>query len=222
MSTESAKYPRTPHLPCSPGAGSDDKVLGSVEHLLNIPVVLTEKMDGSNLCMTRHAVFARSHNGPPTHESFDFAKQLHSGICHTIPDDVSVFGEYLFALHSISYTDLPGYFLIFGVREDTTGEWWSWEMVKEMAREMGMPTVPYVATKIFRRAEDFETVCKTLTSMASSCGHTREGVVLRVADEYRDPSTSLAKYVRANHVTSSTHWAHQELKRNGLKNEYQS
>lgn len=218
MSTESAKYPRTPHLPCSPGAGSDDKVLGSVDHLLNIPVVLTEKMDGSNLCMTRHAVFARSHNGPPTHPSFDFAKQLHGELRHAIPDGFSVFGEYLYAVHSIVYSDLPGHFLVFGVREDTTGKWWSWEMVKQMAEELRLPTVPYMATKMFRRADDFETVCKALTTdHASSCGETTEGVVLRVAEEYTDPSVSVAKYVRANHVQTTEHWTHQEIRKNGLR-----
>jgi ATP-dependent RNA circularization protein (DNA/RNA ligase family) len=212
----SEKYPRTFHVPWSPGATSDDKRLVSVDHLLNVPLVITEKMDGSNLCMTKHTVYARSHNGPPTHLSFDYAKSIHSSVRHSIPDGVSVFGEYLFAVHSILYETLPGYFLIFGVREDATGKWWSWEMVQEMAAELGMPTVPYCATKIFRSEIDLIEVSERLAELPSKYGDFREGHVFRVAGEFTDFSKSVAKWVRVNHVTSSTHWMHQEIKRNKL------
>lgn len=230
----SDKYPRTYHLPFSPGATSDDKMLSSVDHFLNVPVVLTEKMDGSNLCMTREAVFARSHNGPPTHESFNFAKQLHAGIRHSIPDGLSVFGEYLFAVHSIVYSDLPGYFLIFGVREDATGKWWSWEMVEEMAKDLGMPTVPVLHKSSTFIAADgkeywqglFETEGQLkaeskLEYLFRNGGawenNISEGFVIRLAGEFTDFSKSVAKYVRANHVQTTTHWTQQELRKNGLR-----
>lgn len=219
MSTESAKYPRTFHLPFSPGAGSDDKVLGSAEHFLNVPVILTEKMDGSNLCMTNQAVFARSHNGPPTHESFNFAKQLHANVRSAIPDDLSVFGEYLFALHSIPYTELPGYFLIFGVREDKTGKWWSWDMVGEMAKELGVPSVPLIGSFDSITTEDSleKIILAIMKAKNLLCKDTCEGVVIRLAGEYTDFSKSVAKYVRANHVQTTTHWTQQEIQRNLLK-----
>lgn len=224
MSTESAKYPRTPHLPFSPGATSDDKMLADVDHFLNRPIILTEKMDGSNLCMTKEAVYARSHNGPPTHESFNFAKQLHASIRHSIPDDLSVFGEYLFAVHSISYTSLPGYFLIFGVREDTTGKWWSWDMVEEMARELNVKTVPvlYRSSEFgqFEFPNQLEAQVK-LEFLTSNQGKWKnnitEGVVIRLAGEFTDFPMSVAKYVRANHVTTTQHWTQKEVERNGLR-----
>ena len=37
----SAKYPRTPHLPWSPGASADDKRLSSADHLLDRRIVIT-------------------------------------------------------------------------------------------------------------------------------------------------------------------------------------
>lgn len=224
MSTESAKYPRTPHLPFSPGGTSDDKILDDVEHFLNVPIVLTEKMDGSNLCMTREAVFARSHNGPPTHESFNFAKQLHASVRHSIPDGLSIFGEYLFAVHSIVYSDLPGYFLIFGVREDATGKWWSWEMVTEMAKELGMPTVPLLYdSAIYGKFETKGQLSSTvkLEFLFANKGKWEnditEGVVIRLAGEYTDFHKSVAKYVRANHVQTTQHWTQKEVERNGLR-----
>jgi len=224
MSIESAKYPRTPHLPFSPGATSDDKMLSSVDHFLGVSIVLTEKMDGSNLCMTKEAVFARSHNGPPTHESFNLAKQLHASIRHSIPDGLSVFGEYLFAVHSIAYTDLPGYFLIFGVREDLTGKWWSWEMVEEMAKDLGCPTVPVLCkTGEGKDLENYKTpemlkasvgFFAATTSMCNLGRRESEGIVIRLAGEFTDFSMSVAKYVRANHVTTTQHWQQKQVERN--------
>lgn len=46
------KYPRTAHLPFSPGATNDDRIMSAAdfERLLAMPeFVVTEKMDGGNL-----------------------------------------------------------------------------------------------------------------------------------------------------------------------------
>lgn len=222
----SDKYPRTPHLPWSPGATSDDKMLSSVDHFLNARVVITEKMDGSNLCMTRHAVYARSHNGPPTHVSFDLAKSLHAGICHAISDGLSIFGEYVFAVHSIRYERLPGYFLMFGVREDATGKWWSWDYVSEMAKELGVPTVPLLYDSdqfgMFETAQQLEAQTK-LEHLTANKGKwdnsVSEGVVVRLTEEFTDFPKSVAKWVRANHVTTTQHWTQKEVEKNGLSDD---
>jgi hypothetical protein len=46
----SEKYPKTPHLPFSPGVFSDDITLDSKHctQFLNKEVVITEKLDGGN------------------------------------------------------------------------------------------------------------------------------------------------------------------------------
>lgn len=40
------KYPRTPHLPWSPGASEEDLVADTVTGFLGRRVIVTEKMDG--------------------------------------------------------------------------------------------------------------------------------------------------------------------------------
>jgi hypothetical protein len=104
-------------------------------------IVVTEKLDGSNLCLTRDEIFARSHSGPPTHSSFDLAKSMHAQIKGDIPDGVDVFGEWCYAVHSIEYDSLPGPFpfFVFGVRE---GEWWTWHDVEDLAANLGVNTAP--------------------------------------------------------------------------------
>jgi len=172
-------------------------------------------MDGSNMMVSHHHVFARSHAGAPKHPSFDMAKQAHAKIAHLIPLDLSVFGEWVFAVHSIKYTALPGYFCIFGVR-DTTGAWWSWEEVVLMAQELGMPTVPVLFEGVCQTAQEFQTTVEQLALQPSACGGDREGVVVRLAGGYSVLEEGLAKWVRKNHVQTDDHWSHQAIQRNGL------
>jgi len=42
------KYPRTPHLPWSPGRDNGDKILLGIEHFKNKELVGSVKMDGEN------------------------------------------------------------------------------------------------------------------------------------------------------------------------------
>lgn len=54
----SKKYNRSYHLPFSLGCSSDDKMMDDVSELLNKEVVISEKMDGGNVCLERHNCYA--------------------------------------------------------------------------------------------------------------------------------------------------------------------
>jgi hypothetical protein len=54
------KYPRTPHLPWSPGIGDDDRILDDLSSLQGEPVIITVKMDGENTTLARDYIHARS------------------------------------------------------------------------------------------------------------------------------------------------------------------
>ena len=54
------KYPRTPHLPWSPGASSDDVLLIDTQMFMGKPVVISEKMDGENTTLYADRLHARS------------------------------------------------------------------------------------------------------------------------------------------------------------------
>lgn len=53
-------YPRTPHLPWSPGAASDDVRLADLAGLTGCEVVVTEKLDGENTTLYADGLHARS------------------------------------------------------------------------------------------------------------------------------------------------------------------
>lgn len=52
---EKRKYPRTPHLPWSPGATSDDKYIQDLNSFKGRKIVITEKMDGEN-CLDKDTI----------------------------------------------------------------------------------------------------------------------------------------------------------------------
>jgi hypothetical protein len=215
----SAKYPRSLHLPWSPGGTSDDKRARDVSALVGAEIVITEKCDGSNLAYTRGGVFSRSHAGPPAHASFDLAKATHGRLRHLVPAGLTVFCEYCFAVHSIEYGGLPDASLVFGVRDDERGRWWSWDAVAARADELGLPTVPV----LFRGRVDGERRLRELTEALaagpSAFGGEREGVVVRAAGEFADEAFArhLAKWVRAGHVQTDEHWLHLAIRPQRLR-----
>lgn len=215
----SPKYPRTPHLPWSPGGTSDDRRIESVEAFLCADIVLTEKMDGSNVCLETDACYARTHASQPQHVSFDAFKALHATVKSRISEGTQVFGEWLYAKHSIVYGALPSYLMVFGVRDLKTAQWASWEEVELWAEELGVATTPVLAKESWLNREwKIERLVDTHSRMPSRCGGVREGVVLRVAKSFADSAfdTSVAKWVRMDHVQTETHWKNQSIIRNLL------
>lgn len=215
------KYPRTLHLPWSPGASKNDRISENISSLLNRQIVITDKLDGSNASLEKDGCFARTHSGPPKHESFDALKALHAGVKHQLVNGMQYFGEWCYAKHSIKYSELPGYFLLFGVRalDDGPHCWASWDHITEMAAELGLPTVPALWKGQVASAKELELLTKDLAAGKSACGGEREGVVVRLACAFLDDdfSASVMKYVRKNHVQTIDHWKDQEIIKNGLK-----
>lgn len=215
----SQKYPRTFHLPWSPGGTSDDKRMLDVSELIGTSIVITEKADGSNLTYTRRHVFSRSHSGPPGHPSFDLAKATHARIGHLLSENLSVFCEYCYALHSIAYKELPDFSMVFGVRDDERGVFWDWEMVEAQAADLGLPTVPVLFRGTVGSEEELLELTSKLAKGSSALGGQREGIVVRVAEAFAEQAFSrkVAKWVRKDHVQTDDHWLHQAIVPQKLK-----
>ncbi len=212
------KYPRTYHLPWSPGRASDDKCMDDVSSLLGVPLIVTEKMDGGNVCLERENCFARSHGQPPTHRSYDAFKGMHARLKGLIKSTHQVFGEWLYAKHSIYYDNLPSYLMVIGVRNKSTGYWYDWQKTQGIADSLGVPTVPVLGQKRARTSQDLERLTKEMVAIPSEYGE-KEGIVIRqlqgFADEYF--SQNLGKWVRKNHITDKGfHWKHKKIEKNGL------
>lgn len=203
------KYPRTMHLPFSPGCSSDDKVLTSVEHLVGEDVVATLKMDGENTSLYRAGYHARSLDSRH-HPSQDWLKRFHATFAHEIPEDWRICGENLYARHSLAYDSLPSYFMGFSVWNEQNVAL-GWDDTLEFFELLGIVPVP-----VLYRGPFDEAVLRKLAKSLDT--RTQEGFVVRRTGPipYEAFGQSVAKWVRPGHVQTDEHWMHKAVTPNQL------
>lgn len=203
------KYPRTYHLPTSPGASSDDKVLRSTTALVGQRVIVTKKMDGENTTLYPDYMHARSIDGR-SHPSRNRVKQFHAMIRGEIPDNWRICGENVTAVHSIRYENLPSPFLGFSIW-DERNICRPWDETVEWFELIGITPVEVLYDGLFDERHIVE-----LSRDVIARGD--EGTVTRLADaiSYQDFPESFCKFVRENHVKTDSHWMSQEVVENGF------
>jgi hypothetical protein len=212
----SRKYGRTYHYPFSPGTTSDDRINASYwQDISKIDTIIhTEKLDGENNCLSRYGVFARSHAAPTTSPWTSVIRERWGSIKNDL-GDVEIFGENLYAVHSIEYRKLENHYYVFAVRILDT--WLSWEEVKFYAGMFDFPTVPELSIVKPESELSFRQEIMSLVSQQSALDPydimseqqcTREGVVSRNAAAYHveDFAHHVFKYVRKGHVKTDEHW----------------
>lgn len=202
------KYGRTFHLPISPGATSDDKIMSSLDGLMVKDLVVTEKMDGENTTLHAGGSHARSPDSR-YHPSRDWLKAFAAGISPYLAEDERIVGENLYARHSVAYDALPSYFLGFAwIVED---EVQTWDLTQARFEELGIQPVPTLYRGPFRQAL-FDDLARALDFSR------QEGFVARIADSFAEAEMPrrVGKYVREGHVQSEIHWMKAELTPNRL------
>ena len=203
------KYGRTFHLPQSPGATSDDKIMSSVDALVSADeVVFTEKMDGENTTIHSQGCHPRSIDAR-YHPSRDWMKAFAASVAPQLAEDERSVGEYLFARHSIAYSELPTYFLGFAWIKAEVVQ--SWDTTLARFAELGITSVP----ELYRGRFSAQVADDVISGLNLDL---QEGFVVRTTAAFKEEEmpTHLAKYVRDGHVQSETHWMNAELVKNGL------
>lgn len=213
---DSRKYGRTFHYPFSPGTTSDDRInyhywtdMNTIERVIH-----TEKLDGENTCLNQYGVFARSHAAPTRHPWANYLKEKWQLIKNDL-GDLEIFGENIYAIHSIKYLEIEHHFYVFAVRY--LDQWLSWEEVKFYAALLDFPTVPELGKQKPIKEEVVEKSVLAFVNQASvfksfdvhtnePC--TMEGVVSRNIEEFpvKEFKKNVFKYVRKNHVKTDAHW----------------
>jgi hypothetical protein len=229
-SDDFTKYPRTPHLFGSRGT-DDDKHLspGESSDLIADPsLIVEEKLDGTNVgiqftTVGRMVLQCRGHEiTQGMHAQYDLFKQWTMGkrpaLETMLTDRFILFGEWLYARHSLHYRRLPHYFFEFDSYDKKRGEFLDLTSRLGMLEGTGILTVPILhrgsATGDELRAligpSRFDSVfVNPLTGRADSL---MEGLYLRTEAEGR--VTRRAKLVRAEFVEKvkrSDHWQHQAV-----------
>ena len=207
--TDYVKYPRTLHLPWSPGATEDDRVHANLDGFIGEEIVVTEKMDGENTTLYRDYYHARSVDSA-SHPSQSWARALQARIGYQIQAGWRVCGENLFAKHSIAYPKLPSFFLVFSIWNERN-RCLSWDETLTWSKLLGLETVPVLYRGMW--AEE-----RVRRWDVRPDDNQREGYVVRPTREFgfAEFRRVVGKYVRAGHTQGSHSWKRQRITPNQL------
>ncbi len=223
------RFPHTPHIAwLAAGEPRDDKVLSPKEtsELLNVDVVVEEKLDGANLgfslssegelrVQNRGQYLVAPHAG-------QFARlpdwlllhgdRLRVALAAHASDGLMLFGEWCAARHSLGYDHLPDWFLLFDVYDCRQGLFWSTSRRNALASTLGLATVPRLLEGRFSLLQLKDTL---------SCQHSQfrkgalEGIVIR--RESAEWCEARAKLVRSDFTQAiGEHWSRRRIEWNRL------
>jgi hypothetical protein len=227
--TEFFRFPPTPHLAwLGRGDLRGDKVLSAAEAaaLLSADVVLEEKLDGANLgfSLSADGELRAQNRGQYLTEPLggQFARlpqwlAMHSSgigdalLAHA-DHGLMLFGEWCAARHSLDYTRLPDWFVLFDVLETKSNRFWSSARRDVLAAQVGLATTPRLSSGRFKLAE----ITAKLDSWPSCFRDgPLEGIVVR--RESAQWCESRAKLVRADFAQAiGEHWRNRRLEWNRL------
>ncbi len=219
------RFPHTPHLIwLGNGIPRDDKLLDpeAAYSLLRGPVVVEEKLDGANLGLSvtpnggirvqnRGQYLVFPYRGQYSRLDRWLAPRVES-LTEVLEKSLILFGEWCAAKHSLGYSKLPDWFVIFDVFDRTEDRFWSTTRRDILAAELGLSVVP----KLFAGRASKEQLVKIVNSHDSSfMPGPLEGIVLRKENEMW--LEQRAKIVRPGFTQAiDTHWSRRALEWNSI------
>lgn len=202
------KYPKTPYWPQSPARGRGNGDLADPSRFVGAPVVVTEKLDGSNTLLHMGEVYGRSVSAPSIEKWLAMVRKHHAW--KVLERNIFLYGEDIYGVHSIEYDPVPESetFYAFALRF-ADGRFSSFQALIDYAREQAIPVVPVLHEGVFRSVDEIQDFVMQAHMEPSVLGGEREGVVIRLAREFPsdDFHLNVCKSVREGHVQSSEHWS---------------
>lgn len=238
------KYPRTPHIQGSRlQPGDEDLRQRRFSEIAGRNVVLEEKIDGANSAISftddgQLRLQSRGHflTGGAREKHYDLLKQwaaVHKDRLYGVLGDRYVmYGEWMYAKHSIYYDLLPNYFMEFDILDRDTDRFLDTPSRNELIRNLPVSSCPVLAAGNFSNMDE---ILKYLgDSKYISAGHivhlredagrlnldadricretdasrTMEGIYIKV--EENGEVVDRMKYVRASFLQtveeSQSHW----------------
>lgn len=230
------KYPRTPHLFGSKGTDDDRHMNAkdSAAFIANPSLIAEEKLDGTNTGIHfassgRMVLQCRGHEiTEGMHPQYDLFKQWTAVkrpvLEAMLGDRFILFGEWLYAKHSVLYRALPHYFFEFDIYDKEARCFLSLDRRLAMLDGAGIHTVPIVHTG----SAKYEQLLACITESAFQSEFDNpltgrvdawmEGLYLRI--EADGTAVGRAKIVRpefVQRVKLSEHWQHQQMIPNQLE-----
>lgn len=229
------KYPRTPHLFGSKGT-DDDKYLGEAESnrfIADESLIVEEKIDGTNVGIHfsdegRLVLQCRGHLiTEGMHAQYDLFKQWATVKRYVLEERLGnrfiLFGEWVYARHSVFYRQLTHYFFEFDIYDKEKEAFLDLKQRLDLLEGAGIETVPVVHVGSLKRSNLESLIGPSLFGSQFDNPFTKrtdnlmEGLYLRT--EAGGVVSDRAKLVRPEFVEKikqSTHWQHQVMVPNEL------
>jgi len=219
------RFPHTPHISwLGKDTPRDDKVLSSEEvaDLLSTTVVVEEKLDGANLGFSVSSAgdLCAQNRGdyliPPYSGQFSRLEQwlgIHENrLFDALDEHLILFGEWCAARHTLDYSGLPDWWLLFDVYDRREQRFWSTRRRNALAREIGVATVPCLLQARVTVTELTEFVAARQSRFRNG---PLEGVVVRQEDSHW--LLARGKLVRAGFTQAiDTHWRSRRIEWNRI------
>lgn len=232
------KFPRTSHIFDLGAATSDDLVhdlpLFSDVEVTETTVIITEKVDGANMgiSLDAHHAFVvqnRSHYvSSNSHAQFSklsswletprVSQALHAilGADPYFPQRYTLFGEWMSATHSITYTMLPDLFIAFDLYDRSLNRWATRDVLERLVGARGIALVPIVERGT---QSDVSLTRQSLMDMVQRPSHFSsgrvEGVYIKL--ERNGASFQRGKVVRGDFIAGNEHWTKGFIKWNTVE-----
>ncbi|KAG6911294.1 hypothetical protein DXG01_002133 [Tephrocybe rancida] len=223
------KFPRTTHLIDLGAASSDDIVADGAVMPSTGNVVITEKIDGANMGFSlssdrsRIIVQNRSHYvNSATHEQFkklDIWVERHRDDLFQVLDRdpyfaerYILFGEWMFATHSIPYTHLPDRFIAFDLYDRSTATWLDRGSLEKVLSSTSISLVPV----LHQGPMPPDAELRNMVQLPSKFWDGRvEGIYVKV--EHNSRVIARGKVVRSDFIAGNEHWSRGNLRVNGVE-----
>jgi atypical dual specificity phosphatase len=126
-----------------------------------------------------------------------------------------LYGEWVFALHSINYVDLPDYFIAFDLYDISEQRFYSRTRLEKILEGTTISLIPCIKKGSFKVVTDIVDLVKTKSQFYDG---PIEGVYVRRCNELW--LEDRAKIVRNDFLTGNQHWTKNQLTVNKLKIKY--
>ncbi len=219
------RYPSIPRLPWSQDyrtaqqlgtAFRDDTATNFLANANNVEYAQLVKWDGGNIYIDNQHIHPRSPSDNASHAVYSMAKSIWARIAPDIPVNMGIFCEDLHVTRSIQYHNLPAFLIAFTFVElrGHTPMVLSIDKQQEWCDLLGLTHTPILWRGIIN--EQAESQIMTYTPNWNN--DELEGYVLRPANDFplHEIPKWCAKFVRAGHVQSETHWRVPPYKYNQL------
>ena len=181
------KYPRTPHIQGSRlQPGDEDLRQRRFSEIAGRHLVLEEKIDGANSAISftddgELRLQSRGHflTGGAREKHYDLLKQwgaVHKDrLYEVLGDRYIMYGEWMYAKHTIYYDMLPNYFMEFDILDRETDRFLDTPSRHALISGLPVSSCPVIASGMFSKIEDIVAYLSDSNYIsAEHIGHLRE------------------------------------------------